>query len=355
MTDAPPASPIELVQDELQAEWARLAPEQVEVIELTLAGLGIRVELAGPALWAMIGPALELHPPMGRATPDITIQVLDCAATGSQMPTALGAIDPGVRWRSGADDHAVQLMWDGDQCAIADPAAGRHIVATADARRLPWWEQGAPLRLVLASALAPHDRWFVHAAAVGRPDGVVLLAAPSGHGKSSTAVSALLAGLHFLGDDLCILTVDRRVHALYGTVKVVPDDLPDLDPSDRLAAHVIHRGEGHGPHEDKTVAVASRVAPDLVLSSAPVVAVVVPSLDAPGGLEPISPATALRHLSPTTVLMLRSQGGRDLAAHADLVRRVPCHRLGLVPDRAANLRHLAQLLDDVVPVRHQPA
>ena len=355
MSDAATLELLDALREDLATGWASVPPAGRQELELSLAGMGVRIEVAGTALAGLITPALEVHRGAPSAPPALAIRAWDCAATGVPMPPLTESLEPGVRWRIARDGGTVHVLWDGHQCLAVDLDAREARVAVADADELPWWERGAPLRQVLTWAVAEHGRRLVHVAAVGRPAGVLLLGAPGGHGKSSTAVSALLAGHHFLGDDLCLLTDDDRVHPLYGTVKVAPDQLPILDPGGRLAPHVIHDASAHGTTGDKTIAVASRVAPELMLRSAPVAALVVPSIDGPPGVDPISPAIALRQLAPTSMMMQRGDGSDDLAALAAFVRRTPCFRLGLSPDRAANPIALAGLLDDLgVPAGARP-
>ena len=358
MSDVAVPGTLDGLRRELAAQWASLAD-----------GPGRRPRHLGSPAWrcasswparrlrAQVGPALEVHPATTGRTPEITIRVLDCAGTGTPMPTALGVARTGRAVGASAPATARRAAAVGrpPECAIADPGAGQYLVATPDARLLPWWEQGAPLRHVLAWALAPHGRRLVHAAAVGRPGRRGAPGAPSGHGKSSTAVSALLAGTTSSATTSAS-SPDDGAEPTRSTARSrsSPTSFPSWIPWASCDPHVIHRGTGGGPSEDKTIAVASRAAPDLMLESAPVVAIVVPSLDAPAGLEPISPATALRHLAPTSVLLLRTPGGDDLAALAE-PRPAACRatRLGLLPDRAANPAALDALLDELTGPVHQ--
>jgi hypothetical protein len=250
----------------------------------------------------------------------------------------------------GDDGPAVCTTWQPDFGLLLvgdqDPDGIGQVAVVADAERLPWWEPGAPLRQLLAWGLAPHHRHFLHAAAVGSPDGVVLLAGAGGAGKSSTAISCLLAGMGYLGDDYCVVTLDGApvAHCLYGTAKLLPDQVAVVDPQGRLAAHVLHRG---APEDEKVTVLAAAVAGEQLVRHAPVVAVVVPDTMPPPGLRASTAGTALRHLAPTSLFQLAGHGQDDLRAMAAVVRRVPAFRLGLDPDRQANPPLLRGLLHDL--------
>jgi hypothetical protein len=330
--------------------------------DLLLAGVPIRLDLAGDALAGIVLPAFEVHPSTD-LEPRVHLEAYDAAATGAPMP-AEPRVPVGEDWggihswpeapgRPAGRWYARNLHGQ----AFVHVDGGPDRFAVADARLGPWWEPGAPLRQPLAWAMAGPDTTFLHAAAVGRPDGVVLLVGAGGSGKSSTALSALVSGLHFIGDDYCILRAGDppEVHTLFGVAKVAPDQLAAVDPDGLLRPHVLSPG---AVHEDpavqmaaKAVIATSRWPEGRFLAHAPVRAVVLPDRRSSPGLTPIAAAEALRHLAPTSLLQLRGEGASSLRLQADLVRRVPCFRLGLLPDRQANPPVLERLLTDLADGR----
>jgi hypothetical protein len=345
--------PSQRLLDSARDRWARaLASERTNLVrtDLVIADVSVRLDLIGARLVEVVLPALEVHERLDHDHPQVHVRAYDAAAAGVPLPEvpALGdqrfiewvATDGTTKRWSWQPDHGMGLLADPGTAGVG------HLAVVADGQALPWWEHSAPLRQLLAWAMVDAGRHFLHAAAVGSPDGVVLLAGPGGTGKSSTAVSSLLAGLHYLGDDYCILTLDGgpRAHTLYGTAKLMPDQIPLVDTAGALAGHVVHAAL---PGEPKTTLLPSRWRPDLLVPSAPILAVVVPSQDGALGLEPISAATALRHLAPTSLLQLTGRGDGDLRALGDLVRSVPAYRLGLDTDRAANPPRLARLLEEL--------
>lgn len=150
----------------------------------------------------------------------------------------------------------------------------------------------------------------------------------------------------FLSDDYCLVTGTEPVaHQLYSTARVGAHDVdrfssilePDVDPADVDEENVV---------DDKALYLVHAQRPAQVLTSAPVVGVVVLDRHRGGGPELVveRPAVALRALAPSTLWQLSLDPSRELAALADLVRNVPCHRLVLSGDRNANPPLLAGLL-----------
>jgi hypothetical protein len=94
---------------------------------------------------------------------------------------------------------------------LYDREERRGIYWTRDAERLPGWEQTAPMRTLLHWHGLAHELQMTHGAVV---DGL-LLAGKGGSGKSTTALACLEAGMPFLCDDYCYISVEPEPTA-YG-------------------------------------------------------------------------------------------------------------------------------------------
>lgn len=327
--------------------WGRATRHHLHRVDLLVAGLRVRVELAGRRLAAAVLPALEVHR-SADGPPQVRIRAFDAAETGATAPMAPGGLARRIAGWSTDPRPFPEPRWTWNDEAglllLTDPEGVGQLAAVTDAATLPPWELAAPLRQLFAWGMAPAGRAFVHGGAVGGPDGVALLVGAGGSGKSSTAISCFLAGMGYLGDDYVVVTeVEGQMvaHALYGSAKVHPDQLSLADPSGSLLPHILRPA---GEDDDKAVLLPGRSVPERMLSAAPVRAVVAPTAAPPRGLAPISAAEALRHLAPSSLFQLAGAGHDDLRLLADLVRAVPCHRLGLHPDRAANPPVIASLL-----------
>ena len=70
---------------------------------------------------------------------------------------------------------------------------------------LPFYEKAAPMRMIFHH-LAQSQGWsLVHSASIGLDNKGILLIGAGGSGKTTTALSAALAGFFYLGDDYVLL------------------------------------------------------------------------------------------------------------------------------------------------------
>lgn len=197
----------------------------------------------------------------------------------------------------------------------------------SDARDLPAYERGAPLLPIWHWWLGSVSDVLLHAAAVSNAGKGVLIVGRGGSGKSTTALACLGAGMEYLGDDYCVVTLGARSHiySLFCTAKVNHDNLhrlPHLRRARRLS------------EEEKVVfdlrpAFATRLARRCELR-----AILVPAFAGQAGssLESVSPGLALRALAPSTLFQLVSSGAADFERISSLVKQTPCYRLWLGDD-----------------------
>jgi hypothetical protein len=144
---------------------------------------------------------------------------------------------------------------------VLDRARGLGFYWTEDVAAIPDYEHCAPLRKLLAWWMSSRGHQVVHAAAVGRDDGGVLIAGRGGSGKSTTALACLDSDLRFAGDDCCLL--------LAGTAAPAP-------PRRRSAALLPARGRVRpGRHPGRHPGAAGAR-----MRTAAMVSVVIPACDA---------------------------------------------------------------------------
>jgi hypothetical protein len=209
--------------------------------------------------------------------------------------------------------------------------------------RLPWWEVAAPLRNPLFWLLGNRGRFLTHAAAVGYDGKAALIVGPGGSGKSTTALTCLLAGFDYLGDDYTVTSTHDgpRVDCLYGSAKLSPRGVDGMDELVRDAA------EFAATDGEKLVVWPIRTFPDRVVTSAAVEAILVPTITGEPAttLAPITKADALRALAPSSILQFPAGGAAALAAMARLVEAVPCRALLLGTDRRSIPAVVAEAID----------
>jgi hypothetical protein len=314
----------------LATSFARAGDVVVE--EYVVAGSRVSLRFASGALRERLAPAFaHLAAPPGDA-PDLTVHLWDSASTGMEPPPrpaaasgeAVGALyhfrEPPLR---GAYQAAFEAL------SVLDAEAGLAWYWIADARTLPSWEQACPIRQILFWWLAPRGYLQVHGAAVGRPEGGVLIVGPAGSGKSTTALACLGSDLLYAGDDYVAVALEPspRVASLYTTGKLDPAHLHERLPRLLRAADRLD--------EEKAVVYAERHFPRQTTAGFPLAALLVPAVR--GGLReprvvPASRAAAFAALGPSTMFQLHTAGAGELATMSSLVARVPCYTIELGSD-----------------------
>lgn len=201
---------------------------------------------------------------------------------------------------------------------------------TSDARDLPAYERGAPLLPIWHWWLGAQGDVLLHAAAVSSGGIGVLIVGRGGSGKSTTALACLSAGMDYLGDDYCAVTLGERVrvHSLFCTAKVHHDNLhrlPRLRQTRRLS------------EEEKVIFDLRAEFAASLANCCELKATLVPAFagQARSSCQSISPALALHALAPSTLFQLAASSPADFEHIASLVKRIPCYRLWLGEDVGA--------------------
>ena len=298
--------------------------------DLAIAGEVVRLRFAGDALEPMLLPALEHLRVTGgvQSDPGLTVAFFDSESTGELMPApAWGPLDWGTKGEIAGfnDDRFRTLFQPGVDILNLYDAVRRAALYWVAARRVvPWWESSFPLRTILHWWCAPTPLQPVHAGGVGRDRRGVLVAGNSGAGKSTTTLACLEADMDYVGDDYVLVDVEAlRVHSLYGTAKLEPDNLkrfPALAPlivnAERLDV-------------EKAMAFLHDYRPERLVAGLHVQAIVMPTVTGlrRSHLEAASPAEALRVLAPTTSYHLPGYRREVFTKLTALVRALPCYRL----------------------------
>jgi hypothetical protein len=332
---------------EAQAASAASGTGGFEDFDYEVAGLRLRVRFAGPGLRRLFTPALSHRASAPAASPDLVVRAWDSESTHTTMPAPPWDLDDfrqhGVIRGLFADGlYAVYTRW-ASSLSVVDANRGQAWFWTKSASELPSLERAAPLRTVLRLWTAGQKVVLVHAGAVGDERGGVLLAGPSGVGKSSAALASLAADLGYLADDCCLVAPgpEPRVHSLYGSAKVDTETLKRLP---HLAAMV----DGpRRPDDGKAVLFLSRHVPDRILGDARLRGIAIPRIA--GGAQtlttPASAAAALSALAPSTLLQFPGADQLMLRRLGHLVRGMPCHFLDMGTDPDSTASALSSLLE----------
>jgi hypothetical protein len=209
-----------------------------------------------------------------------------------------------------------------------------------------------PFQWTLIPLLAEFGLWGLHAAAIAPKDqrSGLLLVGPNGCGKSTSCMSALLAGWQMVGEDCLLLqrTEDGfTTHSLYRSFCLTEQSyrlLPTLPAPRQWPA-------GEPPSTKAVVIVPGSAEGGLMRRSLPVVTLVFPVIDGQASSSrwsSISPMDARRRLMPGLRLMRQLEPEHRRAhfnACAPLADALPAVRLDLGTDVQAVPQALSGLLE----------
>jgi hypothetical protein len=321
------------------------------VRRLSVAGRIVELASPGERYLDEIFPAQAHLESKSTAAADLRIYVVDYASNGIAGPEAPWVLKvPASRGeiRGASADGRWHAAYSVGRSTLYlyDAHERVGICWTQDAAALPGYDRASPMFFLWHWWLKAIGMGMVHGAALGFEDGGVLLAARSGSGKSTTALACLRSPLRYAGDDYCVAEsgVEPRIHSMYCTAKVLPDNLQRLphmaaavEPSSVGAEKLIFNVRAHWPKK--------------IITGFPLRAVVVPRVS---GLpetrfERIAPSAALRALAPSTLFVLNGAGAgaEEFRRMGDLVRCVPSYMLHLGTNLDEIPRAIAAILQEL--------
>ncbi len=298
-----------------------------------IAGHTVRLRFAGPALVHQITPAfahLSIPPTQSSA---LTICLWDSASTCVSVP------DPPWSWKAYTTRMEMRGLCDGDgriqisyhpdsrSLSLLDVDLNIGIFWIQDSDQVPYYESGAPLRLILNWWLSKQGKQFAHAAAVGQESGGVLLVGKGGSGKSTSSLTCLNSNLTFVSDDYCVFRNSPVPYAysVYSTAKLERHMLPQLP---YLAPSIY---ESNDAQQEKAMFFLWEHFSQNMIKGFPIRALLVPRItDSPEStLHPIAPTEAIRALAPNTIVQLPGTDRTTWMEVIALARQVPCYDLVL--------------------------
>lgn len=309
-------------------EAAKHAP--VHEVLLDLADTIVAVRFVGDALVDALLPAIAHLAVDDTHIPLATFHVWDSASSGVSMappPCPRESFTHrGDIWGMGSARIRSAFHWHEFSVNLFDHDRNIGIFWVQNAHALPYWSKASPLRTLFHWWLAANGAHLLHAAAVGTPDGGLLLAGRGGTGKSTTALACLDAGMEFIGDDYLAVRIDPQpvAYSLYATAKVVPSQMQRFPA---LAEHIV---DANVPDGEKAVL---RLYPALgnVVKRLPLRAVASPAFgsSAESSFEPDNSGSTRRSAAFTTLSQL-PHAGRELHAFVDrLIDTLPNFTLRL--------------------------
>jgi hypothetical protein len=314
--------------------------------DYTIGGHVVRLRFAGPGLVSALTPALaHLAIPAG-AQPALTVELWDSESTGVEPPPPAWPLEAfqgsGAIQAFGADDVHITFQLGSSVLGLTNLRDNRAFYWVRAAARLPSYELGAPLRWILHLWLRRRGVISVHAGAVGRPEGGVLIVGRGGSGKSNTCLAVLDSDLLYAADDYCLVAAEPAptIFSLYATGKTHAADLARLP---------FLPGRAHGPQPDEgekhLFFLHAHFAHKLVRAM-PARAVIAPRITGrPASHAHLTtPAAGMAALTPSTLSQLPNIQAEDFQVLARFFRRVPSYVLELGTDRREIMNVLTRLV-----------
>jgi len=346
---APPLPEDQLAFFSAFAEGYQRALDATELVErqYLIAGYRVALRCAGPALLPAVTPALEHLRAEIRPDPDLVIDLFDARSTGMRLPFLLDFFMQRVRakWWEHLGSRRELKGLDGEdlRCAfhpgpdilsVLDHSSDRALYWVDDAGKIPYYETGYPLSVILNWWLAKRGRQFVHAACIGTQAGSVLLTGKGGSGKSTTTLACLDSGLRLSGDDYCVIdTATLTAHSLYNTVKL--KGLADVERFEHLKHCVDNLDQVQDtPDGERALIYLQQHFPDQLMRESPLRAILVPRIvdQVETTIAPSSAAHAFKALMPSTLFQLPGDARNAFQATARLTREVPAFDIALGSD-----------------------
>lgn len=314
---------------------------------LALDGAPIRVRSTSARLDARVLPSvggLFAAPPSDRS-PALRLHLWSGREAAPQGGALFAELARHADKVSVVNDGALHLQYNpqGEILSLIDCARGLAFYHVADPDALPDYEVCTPFRMLLNWFCDSIGLHFAHAAAVGVHDAGVLLVGHSGAGKSTTALSGLLHGLQFVGDDYVALADAGRdgirVHALYRGCKLTTEALQRLPQLAPWQVQAVRTG-------DKNVVILDESCGALA-GSLRVQAIVRPVVAdaAHTHFEAVTPLSLLGEFAGSTVMQMPGTGQPMLRALTAICRKLPAYRMHMSRDPAevaASLRRFVE-------------
>jgi hypothetical protein len=314
---------------------------------LRVAGLNLRLEIAKGLFERLMCRALAHLTIAPFDVPDLTIFAWDSETTG--VPplrpgwTAGDYGDYGLIKGFNTRRYHTAVQSNPTILRMLDRTEKRAIYWTPDARQMPHWEVGAPLRPLLHDWLLGVGKLPVHGGAVGYPDGGLLLAGPGGTGKSNTALACLNSDLLYASDDFCVLADEGgwQVYSLYCTGKIAAGDLarhPHLTP------YVANVGS---LDREKALLFVNEFSPAKIIRNMPLRAIVMPKRDKSSASKLLeeSAGVAQRAVAMSTIELSQWTAAATFSEVARLIRALPHYQLRISEDMTAVPKLLSGLLN----------
>ncbi len=327
----------------------QVRPDQLVERDFLLAGQLIRTRVVGTRLAETLTRSFDhLRVAYSDQTPALVWEAWDGEATDVARPLPPPAE---IVLFEHADERAVHRTLGPKSIVQTERAHADRWVSGSQGRIIDWFEspqacstmeRTRPLMELLPQwlSLATGVQMF-HSALVAFEGRGAMLIGRSGAGKTTTALNCLTAGLDYLGDDYCAVSLGADTvtgYSLFAAARLFSEDL-DYFPALRSVAV-------HDPNEDKALVLLHPAFERQLVPSVPIRALLLPR-QVPGVETSVRSATAVQvalELMPSMRLLMPDMLGTAFERSTALAERLPCYWLDLGDD----LRRIPAFMADLL-------
>jgi hypothetical protein len=316
--------------------------------DFLIHGHRLRIRFAGSALLEPCTMALEhLAVEAGDAIPELTICAWDSASTGVLLPPCPWTLEQiatdGMIKGPANDSIQAALQIDIAALSLFDPHQRLALFRVANASTLPAVERASPLKVILHWWLRGFAMTMIHCGAVGTALGGALLVGHTGTGKSTSTLACLSAGMRYVTDDRCLLslTPEPRALCIYNAAKLWPDQM-------RRFPLLMEAARNHSKLErEKSLLFVQRFSPEQLAMQLPIRVVLLARIvnQPKTTLTSTTPIRVLHDLVPSTLIYQPGATRDETRAMAELVRQVPCRQINLGSELSRIPEVIAQAIE----------
>jgi hypothetical protein len=320
----------EIFFQETNQAFDRAGLKSGEIIEhdYQLGRFSIRLRFAGQELIPFFTPALS-HLEIDPITkPDLTIHLWDSQSTATPMPHPPWTKDDYMHFGliRGYNNERINTLFM-NALHMIDLKQDQAVYWVPDSGNIPYYHTIRPLRTIINWWLNQHQHFIVHAAAVGLPEGGVLITGKGGAGKSTTALACVGAGIQYAGDENVVISSSPEpyLHNLYcsGTL--------DADDIDRILAIKPYLSNASKLAYQKAIYLFHDDDQKILSKGFPIKAILIPEVSGKVDttIQARSVSQSLIALAPETLFQLPGAGAEHFQAMVSLIKQVPCYTLEL--------------------------
>ncbi len=269
---------------------------------------------------------------LGKDSGDETSLSILCFKAGSDYLKSIQQILPGYTEKKNRDvpfftrrGITMSVGRESNTVSLLNKDKGVAFFLFDDISNLPYYESGSPFKNILQWWFENRDSSMIHSASIAFDGMALLIAGRGGSGKSSTALSCIMNGMEYLGDDYIVVNGEKKfsVSSVYNSIKLTSDSLKKFSGINK---NIINPSF---TKNEKGVAFLSEIKKFAMARSASLKGVILPEISGfdHSSFSRISSSECFRSLAPSTIFQHIGRRKNISKFIAQLTKHLPCYKL----------------------------